>query len=189
MDAKARLFEILLARSFRRGDFVLASGKRSSTYLDCRLTTLDPEGMSLVGQLLYERYRALWPDAGGACVAAIAGPSIGADPITVSVCQEAWAKGEALFGLLVRKEAKGHGTGRQVEGADNVPAGSKVLLVEDVVTSGGSSMKSVIALREAGYEVVQALCLVDRGAGGAERFAEAGVPFEALYDFEEFLKA
>ncbi len=186
MDAKARLFEILLARSFRRGDFVLASGKRSSTYLDCRLTTLDPEGMSLVGELLYGRYRALLGDVP---VAAVAGPSIGADPITVSVCQEAWRKGEPLFGLLVRKEAKGHGTGRQVEGADNVPKGSRVLLVEDVVTSGGSSMRSVVALQEAGYEVAQALCLVDRGAGGAERFAEAGVPFEALYAFEEFLKA
>lgn len=188
MDDKARLFEILVARSFRRGDFVLASGKRSSTYLDCRLTTLDPEGMSLVGRLLYARYRALFQGAGQPGVLAVAGPSIGADPITVSVCHEAWRQGEPLFGLLVRKEAKAHGTGRQVEGADNVPAGSRVILVEDVVTSGGSSLRSVVALQEAGYEVAHALALVDRGAGGAERFAEAGVPFEALYDFQEFLK-
>ena len=182
MDPRQRLFQLLNERSFRRGDFVLASGARSSYYIDCKLTALCPEGMGLIGQLLYQAYRR-----GGRPVAAVAGPSIGADPLTVATCLAAMAAGEPLFGLLVRKQPKAHGTARRVEGAANLPPGSDVLLVEDVVTTGGSSLDTVQALTDAGFRVVQALALVDREQGGAARFAEAGVPFQALFSIAEFL--
>lgn len=182
MDSRRRLFEILNERSFRRGDFVLASGKRSTYYIDCKPTALSPEGMVLIGQLLFERYRQA-----GLKVAAVAGPSIGADPITIAVCHAAWAAGEPLFGLMVRKQPKDHGTGKRVEGASNLAPGSAVLLVEDVVTTGGSSLDTVQALTDAGFRVVRALALVDRQEGGPARFHEAGVPFEALFTIGEFL--
>jgi len=182
MDPRARLFEILMERSFRRGDFVLASGKRSTYYLDAKPTILSPEGMVLAGELLYATCRDE-----GAAVGAVAGPSIGADPLTISVCHAAWRAGQPLFGLLVRKEAKDHGTGRLVEGVQNLSAGASVLLVEDVVTTGGSSLRTVTALRDAGLHVALALALVDRGEGGAEAFADAGVPFRALFSIGEFL--
>lgn len=184
MDKRQRLFEILNERSFRRGDFVLASGKRSTYYIDCKPTALSPEGMVLIGQLLYECYLQA-----GLKVAAVAGPSIGADPITIAVCHAAWAAGEPLFGLMVRKQPKDHGTGKRVEGASNLAPGSAVLLVEDVVTTGGSSLDTVQALTAAGFRVVQAMALVDRQEGGPARFAEAGVPFQALFSIREFLEA
>jgi orotate phosphoribosyltransferase len=169
---KTRLIEILKERSVRTGTFTLASGKTSDLYVDARQTTLSPEGATVLSKLILER---LHPDAVG-----IGGPVTGADPITGAVITHSWIEGRPLHGFMVRKEPKGHGAGNQVEGRHGLPAGSKVTMIEDTVTTGGSLLKAIKAVEEAGLEVVQVLCVVDRCEGAAERFAEAGYPLEAL---------
>jgi orotate phosphoribosyltransferase len=182
LENRARLFHVLQQRSFRRGDFVLASGKRSTYYIDCKPTSLSPEGMVLSGEELYRLYREAGLEA-----AAVAGPSIGADPLVASFVMTAHHHGREVFGLMIRKQAKDHGTGKRVEGGVNLPAGARVVLVEDVVTTGGSSMDSVEALRAEGFQVAAAFALVDRGEGGTERFAAEGIPFRSLFSIKEFL--
>ena len=115
------------------------------------------------------------PDAVG-----IGGPVTGADPITGAVITHSWLQGRPLHGFMVRKEAKGHGAGNQVEGRHGLPNGSKVCMIEDTVTTGGSLLKAIHAVEAAGLEVVQVLCVVDRCEGATERFAAAGYTLEAL---------
>ena len=174
---KERLIEILKERSVRTGTFTLASGKTSDLYVDARQTTLSPEGATLLGQIILTR---IHPDAVG-----IGGPVTGADPITGAVITHSWLQGRPLHGFMVRKEAKGHGAGNQVEGRHGLPDGSKVCMIEDTVTTGGSLLKAIHAVEAAGLEVVQVLCVVDRCEGAAERFAEAGYTLEALVNRDD----
>ena len=169
---KERLIDILKERSVRTGTFTLASGKTSDLYVDARQTTLSPEGATVLAQLIIER---LHPEAVG-----IGGPVTGADPITGAVITHSWLNGRPLHGFMVRKEAKGHGAGNQVEGRFGLPDGAKVCMIEDTVTTGGSLIKAIKAVEAAGLEVVQILCVVDRCEGAAERFTEAGYTLEAL---------
>ena len=169
---KARLIEILMERSVRHGTFTLASGKESDLYVDARQTTLSPEGAAVIADLLLER---MHPEAVG-----VGGPVTGADPVTGAVILRAHQLGRTLHGFMVRKEPKGHGAGTQVEGRAGLPDGSKVCMIEDTVTTGGSLLRAIKAVEDAGLQVVQVSCIVDRCEGAAERFADAGYTLEAL---------
>lgn len=181
---KTELFELIKRLSFRKGDFVLASGKRSDYYIDCRMTTLDGRGSYLIGHLLYDILADMNVDAVG-------GMSMGADPIVTAITYRSAEVGRPLPGFLIRKEAKGHGTGRQVEG--HLQPWMRVALVEDVVTTGGSTIKAIEAVRRTcpTAQIVGILSLVDREAGGTEAFKSlrpAPVPYRSLYSVHELLQ-
>ncbi|HEX5818913.1 MAG TPA: orotate phosphoribosyltransferase [Gemmatimonadales bacterium] len=167
MTDPAALERLLLERSVRRGDFVLASGARSSYYIDCRLTTMSAAGMVLIGQLGLEAIRAAgWP------ADAIGGLTMGADPVAYAIAAASAHAGTPIDAFSVRKEAKGHGTGQQIEG--NFRPGAKVVVVEDVITSGGSAEKAIAAVTAAGAQVVGVLAVVDREQGGRQKLEAAG---------------
>jgi orotate phosphoribosyltransferase len=174
------LFELIKRLSFKKGDFTLASGQKSNYYIDCRLTTLDGRGSYLIGNLLYKELENLHIDAVG-------GMSMGADPIVSSITYHSAAAGNPLQGFLVRKEAKGHGAGKQVEG--HLAPWMRIVLVEDVVTTGGSTLKAIEAIRREcpSVQIVKILSLVDRNAGGKEAFSRLQIPYQALFEVQAFL--
>jgi len=168
-----RLEDLLLSRSVRHGDFVLASGQRSSYYIDCRLTTMSAEGMVLIGR---EGLRAI-RDAGWKA-SAVGGLTLGADPVAYAIAAASFGAGPALDAFTVRKEAKQHGTQRLIEG--NLVAGAMVVVVEDVITSGSSALRAIDAVRDEGGSVAGILAVVDREQGGRERLEQAGFPVRSL---------
>ena len=165
------LIDLIKAQALEFGDFTLASGKKATFYLDCRKVTLDSRGANLIGAGMLELMQDDYPDAVG-------GMAIGADPITGAVITLAGQGARPLRGFIVRKEAKTHGKGQAVEGP--VRAGDRVVIVEDVVTTGGSALKAIEQVREVGLIPIAALAIVDRQAGGAEAFAQVGVPLRSL---------
>lgn len=171
--SKTALIELVRSRALQTGQFKLASGKTATFYLDCRRVTLDPQGAVVIGSGILERIAAMEKPP-----AAVGGMAIGADPITASIVTLAGLRGLDLRGFMVRKEAKEHGTGRQVEGP--VHPGEDVVIVEDVITSGGSAIKAAEAAKAYGLNVLRVIAIVDRLAGGAERFEQAGLPLETL---------
>jgi len=180
MDDRAALRALLLQRSVRRGDFVLASGARSSYYIDARRTTMSGEGQRLIGRLGLEALRAAgWEPQ------AVGGLTLGADPVAYAIAHAAAASGSAIDAFTVRKEPKTHGTGRRIEGA--FAPGMRVVVVEDVVTTGESALRAVDAVRQEGGEVLGVLAVVDRGEGGRERLAAAGLPLVSLFAAAELL--
>jgi orotate phosphoribosyltransferase len=179
-EARARLSAVLIERSLRFGDFTLASGAKSTYYVDVRQTSLDGEGALLIATLLLPFLR----EAG---VEAVGGLTMGADPIVGAVIALARTQDFPLTGFLVRKEAKGHGTGKRIEGPFR--AGLKVAIVDDVITKGGSAMNAYEAALEAGADVRLVACVVDRGQGGSDEFAARGVTFRAVYGIRELLEA
>ena len=181
MTDRERLFEILRTVSYEERDVVLASGRRSTFYVDARNTSLHPEGNVLCGRELWRVLRA-----GGPAFAAVAGPSLGADPLVAAIVYTSFLDGAPIPGLLVRKEAKGYGTGRLLEGTRNVPPGSPIAVVEDVLTTGGSALRTAAAIREAGYVPVRVVVVVDREEGGREAVLAEGLPVDALYGRREF---
>lgn len=173
----ARLRELVKQQSLRFGDFTLASGKKASFYLDCRQLTLHPQGANQVGAGMLELLGDQLPDA-------IGGMAIGADPITAATITLAGQRNLNLKGFIVRKEAKQHGMGRQVEGP--VVKGEKVVIVEDVVTSGGSALAAVEAARQFGLEVQGILAVIDRLEGGRESIEAAGLSLKTLLTVRDF---
>ncbi len=174
---RERLRQLILQRALKFGDFTLASGQKSTYFIDGKQVTLLGEGLALLARMLLG---VLDPR-----VEAVGGMSIGADPIAGAVIALAHERGRALTGFLVRKERKDHGTRKQVEGP--LWRGVKVALLEDVVTTGGSTLQAIAALeREFAAEVVQILVMVDRLQGAREAFAEQGYPLTALYEITEF---
>lgn len=169
----AALITLLKNRSVRFGDFTLASGAKSSWYIDCRLTTMSAPGQILIGPLgLDVIHEAGWrPDA-------IGGLTMGADPVAYAVAAASMRAGAPIDAFSVRKEAKKHGTGRRIEG--NFKTGNRVVVIEDVITSGGSALTAIDAIREEGGEVLGLLALVDRAAGGREKIEATGVSVRAL---------
>jgi len=167
-----RLIALLHKHSVRTGRVVLASGKISDFYVDARQTTLNAEGAALIGQMMLQR---LNPDVVG-----VGGPVTGADPITGAVAALSWNSDRPLHGFMVRKALKAHGTQNWIEGRDNLPPGSKVCMIEDTVTTGGSLLRAVERAREEGLDVVQCICVVDRQEGAAERMAAVGLTLESL---------
>lgn len=166
------LIALIREHALRFGDFTLASGQKASFYLDCRKVTLHGRGARLIGYGMLDRLASF------GVVDAVGGLAIGADPITGAVITCAAHRGQDLLGFIVRKEQKQHGTGQLVEGP--VSPGQRCVVVEDVVTTAGSSLVAIERAREFGLEVLGVLALVDRLQGGAERLAEVGVPLQSL---------
>lgn len=159
MNDREQLLGLLKTRSFRTGDFVLASGRRSSFYIDARLTTMSAEGQRLVGSLGLAAIRAHGWD-----VAAVGGLTMGADPIAFAIANASAMHPPCIDAFSVRKEAKDHGAGRRIEG--NLRPNDGVVIVEDVITTGGSAIKAIEAVEAEGGRVVGVLALVDRQEGG-----------------------
>ena len=171
MYNRQRLIELFQQRALKYGDFQLASGKKSHYYLDGKQVTLHAEGLRLVSEGVLSLLDGVACDA-------IGGMSIGADPIVGGVLTVAASQGRELRGFMVRKEAKGHGTKKFLEGP--VEPGQKVIIVDDVVTTGGSSILAIERAQEFGCEVVLVVGIVDRLQGGAGNFAELGIRFQSL---------
>lgn len=178
-DYKPALLELLGQEALQRGEFTLASGKKASYYLDCRKITLHPQGANLVAQGMLSVIQEA-----GDLPAAVGGMAIGADPITASIVVLAGQQDLPLKGFMVRKEPKGHGMGQQVEGP--VEPGQEVVIVEDVITSGGSALKAVDACEAFGLKVREVIGIIDRLAGGKEAFAARGLTLKTLCDITDF---
>ena len=176
-DKKNELLQILLKKSIKTGHFILASGKESDLYCDCRVTTLDARGANLIGEVGWELVKdeilSRFPE-----VKAIGGMTMGADPISRAIGMYS-AADKPLGIFTVRKEPKDHGRGKRIEG--NFNAGEQVIVVDDVITTGGSTIKAIDAIEAEGGKVVAALVLVDREEGGREAIEGRGVPVYALY--------
>ncbi len=184
---RARLLSLLVEHAFSAREVTLASGQKSDFYIDCKQVALRGEGHFLLGRLMFAALEALEPDGGA--YAAVAGMSIGADPLCSAVSLTAFVAGRELPAIYVRKEAKGHGTGAYLEGAGAVADHSRVLLLEDVITTGGSTLRAAERVRDAGYVVDSAVCIVDRQAGGADNLAEAGIQLTSLFDKADLFAA
>jgi orotate phosphoribosyltransferase len=179
-DSRQRLIQLLATRSTRRGTFTLASGKSSSFYIDARLTTMSPEGLSLIGptalNLIHE---AGWdPDS-------IGGLTLGADPVSYAISYASAATARPLRAFTVRKEAKTHGTGKLIEGP--FAEKDRVVIVEDVITTGGSALRAIEAVRSSGGRIVGVLAVVDRGEGGREAIEAVGTPVISMARVDEIL--
>ncbi len=170
----AQLCRLLAERSFTLGDFELASGRRSDYYIDCRTTTMHAQGQVLIGRVGFEALRSagLSPDA-------IGGLTMGADPIAYAIAGESWRAGRPIHAFSVRKRAKRHGRGNLIEGC--FEPGARVVIVEDVLTTGGSALRACEAVHGARGEVLGVLGLVDREEGGVSALEGAGLRTLVLY--------
>jgi orotate phosphoribosyltransferase len=173
MTDHEQLVRLLAERSARRGQFTLASGRQSTLYIDARLTTMTPEGQQLIGRLGLETIRSAGWDSD-----AVGGLTLGADPIAYAICHASAGTRRPVKSFTVRKEPKAHGTGKQVEGP--LASGDRVVIVEDVITTGGSAEKAVDAVRRAGATVLGVLALVDREEGGREHLESLGLQVRSL---------
>lgn len=180
MTDHERLVRLLAARSARRGNFTLASGRQSSLYIDARLTTMTPDGQQLIGRLGLQTIR----DAGWHCDA-VGGLTLGADPIAYAICHSSAETARPVRSFTVRKEPKAHGTGKQVEGP--MARGDHVVIVEDVITTGGSAAKAIEAVRREGAIALGVLALVDREEGGREHLESLGLPVRSLATASEIV--
>ena len=180
-ELKKRLARVLLEKSYLEGDFTLTSGKKSDYYFDCRQSSLHPEGAFLIGSLFYGMLKDM-------DVAAVAGMTMGADPLVTATSLAAHADQQNLPALIVRKQAKGHGTGRAIEGLANVEQGAKVVVLEDVVSTGGSVLQACDKIKEAGLVVVAVFCILNREEGGAEAIQNAGFPVYSIFTRKELVQ-
>lgn len=175
------LVALLAERSARRGTFTLASGRTSDFYVDCRLTTMSPDGLVLVGPLAHGLLAS-----SGWTVDSVGGLTMGADPVSYAIAYASALAGTPMRCFAVRKEAKGHGMGKRIEGSFR--AGDRVVVIEDSMTTGGSALNAAQAIRAEGGVVVGALTLVDREEGAREALAAEGIPLLAFTTANE-LKA
>jgi len=175
-DQRALLLQLLAERAYRHGQFTLASGRTSDHYVNCKPVSLSGQGLALLSAQMLALVEAE--------AVAVAGLTLGADPLVSGVAQAAALAGRQLDALIVRKEAKGHGTGAWLEGPLPDP-GSRITVLEDVVTTGGSSLKAVHQLREAGYVVERVVTIVDRQEGGLDAMTAAGLELRSLFLLEE----
>ncbi|NMF66276.1 orotate phosphoribosyltransferase [Brasilonema octagenarum] len=170
------LLDLLCQLAYKEGDFVLSSGQQSSYYINGKQVTLHPQGALAIGRILLSMVPLE--------TQAVAGLTLGADPIVSAVSVVSAYENRPIPALIIRKEAKGHGTRAYIEGP-GLPEGAKVVVLEDVVTTGQSAMKAVDRLREAGYTVNEVISLVDRQQGGAEFYQQAGLQFKAVYTIKD----
>ncbi|RJP24624.1 MAG: orotate phosphoribosyltransferase [Candidatus Omnitrophota bacterium] len=179
---RQRLREIIIEKSLKFAPpdqpFILTSGLSSTYYINGKKTTADPEGLYCLAQFIFESVKETE-------IEAIGGPTLGADPIVGAVAALSQIMEQPIPLFIVRKEAKKHGTQSQIEGADI--AGKKVVLVEDVITTGGSVFKAVEAVKSAGAEILDVLAIVDREQGGREAFAQAGLPYHPIFTISELM--
>jgi orotate phosphoribosyltransferase len=177
MYDRQALLDLIKQQALKFGDFTLASGKKASFYLDCRQVTLDAQGAKLIGEGMIELMAGNMPDLVG-------GMAIGADPITASILTLAGINNIPLRGVMVRKEPKGHGLGKHVEGPYR--EGERLVIVEDVVTTGGSSLKAIEHCEAVGLKVERVLAIIDRMEGGREAFAQRGYELTTLFTIKDF---
>jgi len=180
VTAHERLVALLAERSTRRGRFVLASGRESSLYVDARLTTMSPDGLALIGPLGLAAMREV-----GWAADAVGGLTLGADPVAYAIAYASAAAGTPVRAFTVRKEAKQHGTGKLIEGPFH--RGDRVVIVEDVITTGGSAQRAIEAVHGAGGTVLGVLAVVDREEGGREALEAQGVTVRALARLSEIV--
>ncbi len=171
------LQQLVREKALKFGDFTLASGKKAKFYLDCRQITLDSQGARLIGEGMLDLLEGNMPDLVG-------GMAIGADPITAAILTLAGIRGQALRGIMVRKEAKQHGTGKLVEGPFH--EGESLVIVEDVVTTGGSSLQAIERCEAVGLKVSRVLAIIDRLEGGKQAFADRGYELTTLFTIRDF---
>jgi orotate phosphoribosyltransferase len=169
---REHLRRALMTYAVRRGHFVLASGKKSDFYVNTKPITLQGERLLWTVQLFWEKIANIGCDA-------IGGMTLGADPIIGGLCLQSAIAGDPKVGLIVRKEPKGHGTASQIEGP--LQEGMRVVLIEDVTTTGGSAIKAGTVIEEAGGKIVQALSILDRQEGARAAFADIGWPYDSLF--------
>jgi orotate phosphoribosyltransferase len=182
-DVRSRLHEIIRKRSFGRGEIKLASGRTSNFYFNLKPTMLDAEGAALLAELTLDALA-------GEKIDYVGGLEMGAVPLAGAIAQLSFMRGTPIQAFFVRKKPKEHGARLSVEGLapGESLAGKRVVIVEDVTTTGGSAIKAVEAVRESGAEIVMVLTMVDREEGAAENFREAGLAFRSIYKAAEFLK-
>ncbi len=181
LPPREQLVRLLADRSARRGTFTLASGRVSDFYVDCRLTTMSPDGLVLVGPVAHAMLVG-----SGWVVDSVGGLTMGADPVSYAIAYASAQAGVPVRCFAVRKEPKGHGMGKRIEGSFR--RGDRVVVIEDSMTTGGSAMNAAAAIRAEGGEVVGALTLVDREEGAREALAAQGIPLIAFTTADE-LKA
>jgi orotate phosphoribosyltransferase len=180
MTEYSTLVKLLAERSAKLGDFTLASGRKSNFYIDARLTTMSPEGLSIIGTLGLSAIADSHWDAD-----AVGGLTLGADPVSYAISYASALTTRPLRAFTVRKEPKAHGTARLIEGP--VYEGDRVVVVEDVITTGGSALRAITAVRNAHMQVVGVLGLIDREEGGRAEIEKASVPVIALVTASEIL--
>jgi orotate phosphoribosyltransferase len=180
MSHRERLAKLLRSKSLVRGEFTLSSGQKSNYYMDCKLTTLDPEGALLTGYCVLELL-----DEMGVKPDAIGGLSMGADPLVTAAGVVSAIEKRPLPGFLVRKKAKEHGRQKQLEGIDT-PRGKKVVIVDEVCTTGGSTQEAIDAAEREGCEVIAVISLVDREEGGSEKLKKK-YSYRAIFTARELL--
>jgi orotate phosphoribosyltransferase len=178
MYDKQALIALVRQKALKFGQFTLASGKKATYYLDGKQVTLDPQGALLVAEGILDLLAA------GPLPSAVGGMSIGADPITAAVVTMSAVRGTPLLGFMVRKESKGHGTNQYIEGP--VTPGQTAVIVEDVVTTGGSSLKAIERAEAFGLKIVGVMAIIDRMEGGAQAFAQRGYPLASLLTIRDF---
>ena len=179
---RRRLKELLLEKSYREGKIKLTSGKESDFYIDGKQTTLDPEGAYLCGKLLYDLICSQEEKIG-----AVGGMTLGADPLVTAVSVVSFLEGKPLPAFIVRKEPKSHGTENYIEGKENLAEGTRVALLEDVVTTGGTLLQVIERVRSQGFEVGLVATIVDRQEGGTEALAAQGYKLLSLFTREDLL--
>lgn len=183
MDMKARLIEIVRKRSFLKSDepvYRLASGKMSNVYFDLRNTTLSPEGQYLIGNLYVDRIEAL-----GLKPKAIGGLTMGADPVASATAFASHTRGRPVEAFVIRKEPKQHGLGRRIEG--NVEESDPVIVIDDVITTGGSTIKAIRAAEEGGLKIIAVIALMDRmEQNGRRNIEDTGYPFYSILTIKDF---
>ena len=176
------LLHLLYQKSFKYNPepiFTLTSGKKSCYYVDCKKTTLDPQGAFLIGQVFFNHIKDL-------PVQGIGGLTLGADPIAISVALTSAIYNRPIPAFIIRKEPKKHGTQRWIEG--DLPSRGGVVVVDDVVTTGGSTRKAIEALSGEGYHILSVLALVDREEGGREQIAQSGYELQSLFTLKDFMQ-
>jgi orotate phosphoribosyltransferase len=184
MNKRERLKEIILKYSYQQREVILASGRKSDFYFDGKQTTLHPEGAHWVGSLMMESIQNKFPAA-----QAVGGPTLGADPIATAVAMISFARGTPLPAFIVRKAPKGHGTMSWIEGGKHLRPGMRVVLVEDVITTGASLLTACEKVREAGLHPLGCLVIVDREEGGRQALEAAGLKVECLFTKSQLLES
>ncbi|WP_034641327.1 orotate phosphoribosyltransferase [Desulfovibrio inopinatus] len=178
---KAELARLLVEKSYIEGEVTLTSGRKSDYYFDCKQTALHPRGAYLIGNLFYEMLEPL-------DVVGVGGMTLGADPLVTAVSVVSATQKKPLPAFIVRKQSKGHGTNQYLEGMGNFSKGDKVALLEDVVTTGGTLVKVIERVRDAGLVVTEILTVLDREEGGRENLADAGFALRAIFTRAQLLE-
>jgi len=182
MGPKQRLLHILKQKSCEFGEFILSSGKKSNFYFDAKQTTLHPEGAFLVGRVFFEKIRDIIPP-----IEAVGGMELGASPIVTSIALVSFVEGYPINAFIIRKEPKSYGKSLWIEGKGNLKKGTRVVIVEDVTTTGATLLRAIEIAQKEGLTVEKAICLIDRKEGAKENLRKKGFELETIFDISEFI--